>query len=304
LRRSVPCRPCTLPAGIAVHNKAQKIVFGQILTSLALLALVLPALALKLKGDLIQGGVVIGEVDPTTSLYYQGKALRVSQEGIFVIGFDRDAPLQSVLELHYANGTAKHHTITIHRRVYDVQRINGLPPDLVEPKPQDLERIREEIVMVKRARQRDDPRTDFVQGFIWPVTGEISGVYGSQRILNAKPRRPHYGVDIVAPIGTPVKSPADGVVSLLHQGMFFSGGTLIIDHGHGLSSSFLHLSKILVRKGQAVKQGQVIAQVGATGRVTGAHLDWRMNWFDKRIDPALLVPSMSVGAPPQTKNMK
>jgi murein DD-endopeptidase MepM/ murein hydrolase activator NlpD len=128
--------------------------------------------------------------------------------------------------------------------------------------------------------------------FIWPVTGRISGVYGSQRILNGKPKRPHYGVDIAAPTGTPVKAPADGVVSLVHNDMFYSGGTLIVDHGHGLSTTYMHLHKILVKKGQRVKQGDVIAQVGATGRVTGPHLHWGMNWFDTRLDPSLLVPPM------------
>ncbi len=274
----------------SVMRSMKKQIF--LLSGLALLALALPAWAQKLDGNLTQGGLVIGKVDPTTSVSFQGKALRVSPDGIFVIGFDRDAPLKDVLKLCYANGKVGHRTITLTRRTYDIERINGLPSNLVEPKPQDLERINGEIAMVKRARQRDDPRTDFIQGFIWPVKGKITGVYGSQRILNDKPRRPHYGVDISAPIGTPVEAPADGVVSLLHPGMFFSGGTLIIDHGHGLSSSFLHLNKILVREGQGVKQGEVVAQVGASGRVTGAHLDWRMNWFDKRIDPALLVPPM------------
>ncbi len=281
-----------------------RIVFGQILTGLGLLALVPPAWALKLEGNLIQGGLVIGEVAPTTMVFYRGKALRVSPEGIFVIGFDRDAPSKAVLELRYANGTVKHHIMSIGRRTYDIERIDGLPPDLVEPRPQDLKRIREEMVMVKVARGRDDPRTDFYNGFVWPVTGEITGVYGSQRILNGKLRRPHYGVDISAPTGTPVKAPADGVISLVHPKMFFSGATLIIDHGHCLSSSLLHLHKILVREGQAVKQGDIIAEVGASGRVTGAHLDWRMNWFDKRIDPALLVPPMSVEWPPRQEDRK
>jgi hypothetical protein len=284
-------------SGYKVHGSGFKVkmktdTFAKILTGLALLSLALPAWAQKLDGNLTQGGLVIGKVDPTTSVSFQGKALRVSPDGIFVMGFDRDAPLKDVLKLCYADGKEEHHTISLLRRNYNIERIDGLPPNLVEPKPQDRERINGEIAMVKKARQRDDPRTDFIQDFIWPVKGKITGVYGSQRILNGKPRRPHYGVDLAAPIGTPVKAPADGVVSLLHPDMFFSGGTLIIDHGHGLSSSFLHLNKILVREGQGVKQGEVIAQVGATGRVTGSHLDWRMNWFDKRIDPTLLVPPM------------
>ena len=266
--------------------------FGQLVILVNLLVLALPAGALELRGDFTQGGLIIGEVAPTTSVVYQGNDQRVSAEGIFIIGFDRDAPLQALLKLYHSNRTVVYRTINLTERRYDIQRISGLPSDRVEPKPEHMARIRREAVMVKKARQRNDPRTDFAQGFIWPVIGEITGVYGSQRILNGKPRRPHYGVDISAPTGTPVKAPANGVVSLLHPDMFFSGGTLIVDHGHGLSSSFLHLSKILVSEGQTVKQGEVIARVGATGRVTGPHLDWRMNWFDQRIDPALLVPPM------------
>ena len=146
--------------------------------------------------------------------------------------------------------------------------------------------------MIRKARQRDDPRTDFLSGWMWPVSGPISGVYGSQRVLNGEPRRPHYGVDIAAPVGTPVRAPADGLVTLSHPDMFFSGVTLVLDHGHNLSSSFLHLNKSLVKTGDRVKRGDVIAEVGKSGRVTGAHLDWRMNYQAERIDPELLVPPM------------
>ena len=174
-----------------------------------------------------------------------------------------------------------------------------------------MKRIQKEIALVKSVRKKNDPRTDFSQSFIWPVIGRISGVYGSQRvyngtprsphygsqrILNDKPRRPHYGVDIAAPTGTPVKAPADGLVSLAYDDMFYSGGTLIIDHGHGLSTTYMHLHKLLVKEGQRVKQGDVVAQVGATGRVTGPHLHWGMNGFDTRLDPALLVPPMPKNA--------
>ena len=146
--------------------------------------------------------------------------------------------------------------------------------------------------MVKKARTIDDPRADFLSGFRWPIKGRISGVYGSQRILNGEPRRPHFGIDIAAPTGTKVGAPADGVVTMVHPDMFFSGGTMIVDHGHGLSSAFLHLSRILVEKGDRVVQGQTIAEVGSTGRSTGPHLDWRINLFDRRLDPSLLVGPM------------
>jgi murein DD-endopeptidase MepM/ murein hydrolase activator NlpD len=236
--------------------------------------------------------MAIGSVDPAATVYFHGKAVRVSPDGQFVIGFSRDAEAASVIELHLASGVVEKHPVSIDKRTYKIQRIDGLPPRKVTPSAEDLERIGKEIALVKAVRKKDDPRTDFAMPFIWPVTGRISGVYGSQRILNGKPKRPHYGVDIAAPTGTPVKAPADGVVSLVHNDMFYSGGTLIVDHGHGLSTTYMHLHKILVKKGQRVKQGDVIAQVGATGRVTGPHLHWGMNWFDTRLDPSLLVPPM------------
>ncbi|HKX54787.1 MAG TPA: M23 family metallopeptidase, partial [Xanthomonadales bacterium] len=139
------------------------------------------------------------------------------------------------------------------------------------------------------ARRLRDQRTDYLQGFDWPAAGRISGVYGSQRILNGEPGRPHYGLDIAAPSGHPVYAPAAGIITLTHRDMYFSGGTLIVDHGQGLSSTFLHLSEILVETGDAVQQGDLIARIGATGRASGPHLDWRMNWLDRRVDPQLLV---------------
>ena len=155
-----------------------------------------------------------------------------------------------------------------------------------------MARIHREIALVKKARAIDSPRRDFESEFIWPVTGPISGVYGSQRILNGQPRQPHYGIDIAVPTGTPVVAPAGGVVVLAEADLYFSGGTLMLDHGHGLMSAFLHLDSIDVTLGQEVEQGEVIAKVGATGRVTGAHLDWRVNWFEERVDAGLLVPPM------------
>ncbi len=151
-----------------------------------------------------------------------------------------------------------------------------------------LSRIRKEAEQVREARVPDTDQEDFFNGFGWPVKGRISGVYGSQRVYNGKPGRPHYGLDIAVPTGTPVAAPADGIVRLVDSDLYYSGGTIIIDHGHGLFSSFLHLSKVSVKGGTTIKRGQIIGEVGATGRVTGAHLDWRYNWFDKRLDPALL----------------
>lgn len=267
----------------------QRIIIG---TIIAVLCLPIPLQALSLQGSLVQGGMAIAKTDPGATVIFQGKPVRVSPEGLFIVGFSRDAEPVSVIEIHAPSGTVERHRVSIEERTYDIQRIDGLPPRKVSPSPEDLDRIGQEIAMVKEVRDRDDPRTDFTRPFIWPVIGRISGVYGSQRILNGNPRRPHFGIDIAAPTGTPVKAPADGVVSLAHNDMFYSGGTLIVDHGHGLSTVYMHLHKLLVDAGQRVKQGDVIAQVGATGRVTGPHLHWGMNWFDTRLDPSLTVPPM------------
>ena len=227
-----------------------------------------------------------------TGVYFDGTPIRVSPEGRFVIGFSRDATPQAMIEVHHASGAIEKHPLAVKTREYRIQRINGLPPAKVSPSKKDLDRIWEDIKLVKKVRKTDNPRTDFTQSFIWPVTGRITGVYGSQRILNGKPKRPHFGVDIAAPTGTPVKAPIDGVVTMVHKDMFYSGGTLILDHGHGISTVYMHLHKILVKEGQPVRQGEAIAQVGATGRVTGPHLHWGMNWFETRLDPSLLVPPM------------
>ncbi len=248
---------------------------------------------LGLKGDFMQGGMVIGETTPGNRVLFDGESIRVSPEGLFLLGFGRDDTLEHSLTVQKEGKTLEQRRVVIGKRDYRIQRIDGLPPSKVTPPKRDWERIKRETAMVKKARRLDDARTDFSQGFIWPAKGVISGVYGSQRVLNGKPKRPHFGVDIAAPKGTPVYAPADGVVTLAYPDMFYSGGTLILDHGHQLSSSFLHLSKLHVKVGDRVKQGDLIAEIGATGRVTGAHLDWRMNLRKACIDPQLLVPAMA-----------
>ena len=247
---------------------------------------------IRLDGPRIQGGLVRGRVTPGSKVKFEGEPVRVSREGWFLIGFGRDAPAKAVLSVVFPDGRRERYGLVVKPRKYRVQRIDGLPPRKVTPSKEDLKRIRKEVALVKRARTVDDPRTDFLGGFRWPVKGRISGVYGSQRILNGEPRRPHYGIDIAAPKGTRVVAPAAGVVTLVHRNMYFSGGTMIVDHGHGLSSAFLHLSRILVKRGQRVKQGQPIAEVGSTGRSTGPHLDWRINLFGRRLDASLLVGPM------------
>lgn len=245
---------------------------------------------LTLEGNFTQGGLITGHTAPGTRLQLDGQPVRVSPQGAFVFGFGRDANPQARLAITFPDGSQAVRNLEITPRDYDIQRIDGLPPSQVSPPPEVLERISRENAQVAKAREREIELPYFLSGFRWPTEGRISGVYGSQRILNGQPRQPHYGIDIAAPEGTPVYAPADGVVTLTHPDMYFSGGTLIVDHGHGLSSSFLHLRDIHVQVGQEVKQGDMIASVGATGRVTGPHLDWRMNWFQERIDPALLVP--------------
>ena len=249
-----------------------------------------PALqAAVLSGEAVQGGLVFGKTSPGASVFLDGKEVMVSTSGDFVIGFGRDETGERTLVIRTAPGEEESIALPVAPRDYDIERVDGLPPRTVTPDPEALERIREEAKMVSTARARRDQRTDYADGFDWPAQGRISGVYGSQRVLNGEPRRPHFGLDIAAPTGSPVYAPADGIVTLAHPDMYFSGGTIVLDHGQGLSSSFLHLSRILVEAGTEVRKGDLIAEIGATGRASGPHLDWRMNWLDRRVDPQLLV---------------
>ena len=243
----------------------------------------------SLNGDEVQGGLLIGQAPAAARVTLDGEPLQQSSDGYFLIGFSRDETAARKLVIE-ANGQRWSRSLVPAEREFNIQRIDGLPPAKVTPAAESMERIRAEAAQTRAARELRDDRTDFNDGFIWPVTGPITGVYGSQRILNGEERNPHWGIDIAAPTGTPVLAPAGGIVTLVHEDMYFSGGTLLLDHGMGLSSAFLHLETILVEHGQRVEQGEVIAEVGATGRVTGAHLDWRMNLGPLRVDPELLVP--------------
>ena len=247
---------------------------------------------LVLRGEIAEGGIVRGRTEPGAEVRLGEQRLRVSEDGSFVFGFHRDAEKVAVLTVVLPNGRVLRRPLEVAQRQYAVQRIDGLPSSKVTPPADVMERIQREIALVKKARAIDSARGDFESDFIWPVTGPISGVYGSQRILNGQPRQPHYGIDIAVPTGTPVVAPAGGVVVLAEPDLYFSGGTLMVDHGHGLMSAFLHLDTIDVVLGQEVAQGEVVATVGATGRVTGAHLDWRVNWFGARVDAGFLVPPM------------
>ena len=247
------------------------------------------AQALELRGECIQGGLIFGLTQPGNQIFLDDAEVMVASEGKFLSGFGRDETGERLLRVKGGPGIDERVTLTIAPREYNIEIVDGLPPRTVTPDPAAAKRIAEEAAMVSSARSRRDARTDYAAGFAWPAQGRISGVYGSQRILNGEPRRPHFGLDIAAPAGSPVYAPAAGIVTLNHPDMYFSGGTLILDHGQGLSSTFLHLSKILVEAGTTVHQGDLIAEIGATGRASGPHLDWRMNWLNHRVDPQLLL---------------
>ena len=255
---------------------------------------VVPASAAQpdLKGDFVQGGLVQGHTVPGTKISLNGRLVTVTPDGRFVLGFGRDAPETNILQSVTAAGKRLVRTLKIKKRQYRIQRIDGLPRKMVTPSAAALLRIRAEGKAISAARAVFTPVPHFAGGFIWPAKGRISGVYGSQRILNGEPRRPHLGIDIAAPTGTPVVAAAPGMVTLANTDMYFTGGTVIIDHGHGLSTVYSHLSAISAKLGQMVKQGENVGKVGSTGRSTGPHLDWRVNWFQERLDPRLLVGAM------------
>jgi murein DD-endopeptidase MepM/ murein hydrolase activator NlpD len=247
---------------------------------------------MALEGDLVQGGLIVGRVAPGSFIFADGRQMRVSADGVFIFGIGRDAASGIELRVGGPDGAETVRTIAVAARNYEIQRIDGLPARQVNPSEDDLARIGADAALIADVRKRDSPGTHFLSGFVWPVTGTVSGVFGSQRILNGEPRRPHNGVDVAAPEGTPVVAAADGIVALRHADMYFTGKTVMIDHGHGLSSVYVHMSVIAVADGQRVAKGETIGQVGATGRVTGPHLHWGVSHFATPIDPALLVPAM------------
>ncbi|MFT6791627.1 MAG: murein DD-endopeptidase MepM/ murein hydrolase activator NlpD [Cellvibrionaceae bacterium] len=262
------------------------------ITLVFLLAFTFTLQALEISGTWIQGGMLIGETSPEHKIRFLDRKVKVNAGGQFVIGLGRDIASEVQLIEIFPNSVERTHSFSVRQRRYREQRIEGVPKKTVHVPESQLSRIRQDSGLVKRARQIDSNRQDFFEDFAWPARGVISGVYGSRRYYNGEPRRPHYGVDIAAPQGTKVFAPAAGRVTLVHRDMFFSGGTLIIDHGHGISSTFIHLHKILVEEGREVQQKTIIAEIGATGRATGPHLDWRMNWFNQRLDPQLLMDSL------------
>jgi len=236
-----------------------------------------------------QGAMVIGRVPPGSRVEVGGRRLRVTGYGTVVFGIGRDAGSPARITVTPPGGGERTVEIAVSARDWPLQRVDGVPPRTVEPPPEVATRIRREQALVAAARVEDRPLTGFAQHFAWPVEGRISGRFGRARIYNGKPGAPHSGMDIAAPQGTAIRAPADGVVTLAEPDLYITGGTVLIDHGHGIGSNFLHMSRLDVQAGDPVKQGQVIGAVGATGRATGPHLHWGMTWFDVRIDPQLVL---------------
>lgn len=250
--------------------------------------------AIEIKGAMTQGSLLRGQTEPGTELKMDGQTVRVDPQGRFVIGFNRSSALNHQLVAVKPDGSVETKLINLSERSYNIQRIDGLPPGKVTPPrtPEVQNRIAREFAQIKEARKRATPIDDVFEEFIWPAKGIISGVFGSQRILNGEPRNPHSGVDVAAPTGTPIVAPAGGVISLAEEDHYFTGGTVMLDHGHGVQSIMIHMSRIDVKVGQRVRQGDPIGAIGATGRATGPHLHWGISWFGARLDPALLVPPM------------
>jgi murein DD-endopeptidase MepM/ murein hydrolase activator NlpD len=252
-----------------------------------------PAAAqITLSGEAIQGGLLQGRAPAGATATLDGKEIALAADGAFALGFGRDAKPSATLTVRTSDGRILTRRISVKQRKYRIQRIDGLPGRKVSPEKRDMKRIIAENKLLVAARRRLSLEALFENGFIWPATGRISGVYGSQRILNGKPRRPHLGLDIAAPTGTPVVAAADGVVALTHEDMFFTGKTVLIDHGLGVGTTYIHMSAITVKKGQRVRRGQLIGRIGKTGRSTGPHLHWGLTWRGVRLDPATVVGPM------------
>ena len=254
----------------------------RILISLFLLLITTSSFAVTFEGKFIQGSFIIGKTNPGSNVFIGKKKVKVTSEGFFVFGLGRDRNNDVVITINEKKIVKK-----VQKRKYNIQRIDGLEEKKVTPPEEVYERIKNENKLIAKAKAVDTDLDFFKDKFMIPVdNATITGVYGSQRILNGKPKWPHYGLDFAQKEGTPVKSMLDGIVTLAEPDLYYTGGTLIFDHGHGISTLYMHMQKILVEKDQKIKQGEVIGTVGSTGRATGAHLDIRLNWFDIRLDPA------------------
>jgi len=257
----------------------------RILISLFFLLITTSSFAVTFDGKFVQGSFILGKTEPGSEVFIDKKKVKVTADGYFAFGLGRDRNNDVVIIINEKKIVKK-----VFKREYNIQKIDGLEEKKVTPPEEFYERIKRENRWIGVARAIDSDLTFFKNKFSIPVENAIiTGVYGSQRILNGKPKWPHYGLDFAADEGTKIKAMLDGVVTLVESDLFYTGGTLIFDHGHGISTLYMHMEKILVKKGQKVKQGDIIGTVGSTGRATGAHLDVRLNWFDVRLDPATVL---------------
>ena len=257
----------------------------RILISLFFLLITTSSFAVTFEGKFIQGSFILGKTEPGSEVFIDKKKVKVTPDGYFVFGLGRDRKNDVVITINKKKIVKK-----VYKRKYNIQRIDGLEEKKVTPPEEVYERIKRENGWIGEVRAINSNLTFFTKKFIVPVENAIiSGVYGSQRILNGKPKWPHYGLDFAADEGTEIKAMLNGTVTLAESDLFYTGGTLIFDHGHGISTLYMHMKEILVKKGQEVKQGDIIGTVGSTGRATGAHLDVRLNWFQTRLDPATVL---------------
>lgn len=269
------------------------------LIALALLLAAAHATALEVDGRWTQGGYVSGTVEPGSQVRIDGQQVAVTADGDFAFGLGFDAPLAAALTITGPDGVVTRHEFPVAARDYPESRINGLPGAMVTPPKAVLDRIARDNREVGKARAPRRAQQDFGAGFQWPVQGRISGEFGAKRILNGVPRQPHFGIDIAAPEGTPIEASAGGVVTMANPDLYYTGGTIILDHGLGISTTYLHLSRLDVEVGDRVEKGQVIGLVGMTGRATGPHLCWRANWNAVRFDPSLLVEAVPARTQPK-----
>lgn len=245
---------------------------------------------IRCTGVLVQGGAAVCEGPPGTRVQLGLAATVADPSGVFVVGFDRDAPAREIALVEYPDGETGEYVFEIARRSYSISRIDGLPPDQVDEYSEEQLRLIE--ASSRRKRRGDASRASiaaFRDRFVWPIDARRTSPFGAQRILNGIEKRPHYGVDLAAPIGTPIRAPADGVVTLADEDLYFEGAMIVIDHGQGFLSKYLHVSRIDVSPGQRVVRGERIGAVGSRGRSTGPHLCWRLKWRDRNLDPELWV---------------
>jgi len=251
---------------------------------LILLFLVSPGYTIEFKGQFLQGHLILGKTNPNAEILVGKKQVKVSKDGDFVFGIDRDQKYDLVFT-KIIDGKKTLFIKKVIKRKYNIQRIDGLEESKVTPPVSVYKRIKKENISIGKARGINSDLQFFKDKFIMPVEGIISGVYGSQRILNGKARWPHYGIDIAAKKGTLIMSSGSGIVSMAENDLYYTGGTIIIDHGHGISTIYSHLEKVLVSVGDELNKRDIIGTVGSTGRSTGPHLDFRINWFQTRLDP-------------------